>query len=177
VLIFITDKISEHNYLAVGSKTPEKSAKTKGNKLRKKCKEIMESQGCSLDKYTFINWMEDIDPNPYYRGELEYIENLYKNNEKFRLDIHQRTKEALACFIKGRDNGQHDAYTTESLDIEEGAKYLLEELACLSVLHQIYDNCNKYVLVYHRATPLIDNYFEGFYDGQYRPWLGSYTFP
>lgn len=176
-MLFNTEKISEHNYKAVGSKNPEKSARAKGAKLRNKCKRAMESNGCSLEKYTFINWVEDVDPNPHYREALQYIKTLYQKNEAFRLDIQALTKEALACFLNGRNNGQQDEHTAETLDLEEGAKYLLEEFAFFSVLHHIYDDCDRYVHVYHRATPTLDKYFEGFYDGVYRPNFGSFIFP
>jgi len=172
------DKISEHNYRAVGSKNPEKSARVKANRLRNKCKDVMKTMRCTTQKYSYINWMEDIDSNPEYIQAFEYVKDLYQKNDQFRYEIQETTEAALISMRNGREKGQTDSENTcSSVDVEEGVKYLLKELAFFDALPHIYDRCEKFVFVYHRAWPVLETYFEGIYDGLYRPSLGFVIFP
>ncbi|KXJ06569.1 uncharacterized protein LOC110253722 [Exaiptasia diaphana] len=176
VLLFIPDKILEHNYKAVGSKNPETSARVKSNRLRNKCKEVMQSIGCQAEKFTFISWTTQVQSNPYYDKAYQCIRELYLKNDQFRVEIQESTRAALTCMTNGRESGQQDSSNETFIDINEGVIYILKELAFLDALQHIYENCQEYVFVYHREWPILEKYFDGFYDGISRSSLGFLVF-
>ena len=101
------------------------------------------------------------------------IRDLYQVNDGFRRDIQDSTAAALRCMKIGRENADGSCSDSESgADIEEGVKYLLKELAFLQTVPNIYKNCDRFVLVYHRSWPVLEKYFGGYYDGVVRPCLG-----
>ena len=175
-LLFIPEKISEHNYRAVGSTKPEKSARVQAKRLRNKCEEVMKCINYSPHKYSYVNWTEHIDSNPEYYKALDYVKDLYQNNHNFRSEIQQTTEAALVCMKTSRESFAVDGQSPTNVDVEEGAKYLLKELAFFDALPHIYDNCTEYVFVYHRSWPVLEKYCEGLYDGLVRPSLGFVVF-
>ena len=172
------DKISEHNYRAVGGRNPEKSARVKANRLRNKCEAA--KQRCEIrDKSVeYINWKRDVETSSFYIDALDYVMHLYEVNEEFRKDIQESTQLALVSLKNGREKSMSSAESGEStkpIDLKEGVKYLLKELAFLSVVPHIYDACEEFVIVYHRKWPLLENFFNGEYDKVSRPFLGFYV--
>lgn len=180
VLLFMPDKISEHNYRAVGSKNPEKSARVKANRLRNKCKDVMKKMGCDEGKYSFVKWVEEVESCPAYTEAFQSIKDLYQRNDEFRFDIQESTEAALVSMKNGRENGPAGPASSSTdaptVDVEEGAKYLLKELAFFDVLPRMYKNCEEFVFVYHRPWPVLEKYFCGFYDGIAKPCLGFLVF-
>ncbi|XP_031571880.1 uncharacterized protein LOC116305998 [Actinia tenebrosa] len=175
VLLFMPDKISEHNYKAVGSKNPEKSARVKANRLRNKCKEVMKQMGCEERKYSYVKWVEEVESCPAYTKAFQNIKDLCQRNDEFRCDIQESTEAALISMKNGRENASGPT-DTPAIDLEEGVKYLLKELAFFDVLPKIHRNCEEFVFVYHRPWPVLEKYCCGFYDGIVKPSLGYVVF-
>ena len=180
VLLFIPDKIAEHNHRAVGSKNPEKSARVKANRLRNKCKEAIQSSGLSEASYSYVKWMEEVETCRKYEDALKDIKHLYQVNDEFRAETRDATEAALLRRLKNsRENGggNKDNGASESTpDLEEGVNYLLKELAFFVAVPNIYENCEEFVVVYHRSWPVLEKFFSGCYDGVVRPCLGFVVF-
>ncbi len=180
VLFFIPDKISEHNYRAVGSKNPEKSARVKGNRLRNKCNEAIQSSGLCRANYSFIRWTEDVESCPHYQKALAGIQDLYEVNDEFRADIRESTEAALRCLKNGREKGgpnkENEIAEENAVDLKEGVLYLLKELAFFVAIPSMYENCDEFVFVYHRSWPVLEKYFAGGYDDIEKPSLGFVVF-
>ena len=180
VLLFIPDKISEHNYRAVGSKNPEKSARVKANRLRNKCNEAIQSSGLCHDTYSFVRWTEDVESCLEYHKALADIQTLYEINDEFRADITEPTEVALKCFKNGREksgsNKVNERPEENAVDLKEGVLYLLKELAFFMAIPSVYENCEEFVFVYHRLPSVIEKYFAGGYDGIVKPSFGFVFF-
>lgn len=181
VFLFIPDKISEHNYRAVGSKNPERSARIKCNRLRNKCNEAIQSSGLRDVSHSFIRWTEEVESCHEYKKALENIKNLYEVNDDFHNDVRQSTVVALRCLKNGREKGGSDeenksAEADSNVDLDEGVQYLLKELAFFLAVPNIYKDCNNFVFVYHRPWPVLERFFGGFYDGVEKPSLGFVVF-
>ena len=58
------------------------------------------------------------------------------------------------------------------IDLEEGVKYPLKELAFFSVVSHVYDHCEEFVFIYHQRWSVLEKYFDGEYDNISRPCLG-----
>lgn len=180
VLLCIPDKISEHNYRAVGSKNPEKSARGQGNRLRNKCNEAIQSSGLCDANYSFIRWTEDVESCPHYQKALADIQGLYEVNDEFRADIRESTEAALRCLKNGREKGgsnkENEIAEENAVDLKEGVLYLLKELAFFVAIPSIYENCDEFVFVYHRSWPVLERYFAGGYDDIEKLSLGFVVF-
>ena len=179
-MLFIPDKISEHNYRAVGSKNPEKSARVKANRLRNKCNEAIQSTGLCHATYRFIRWTEDVESCPQYHKALANIQGLYEENDEFRADIRESTEAALRCLKNGREKGgsnkENEIDEENTVDLKEGVLYLLKELALFEAVPSIYENCNEFVVVYYRFWPVLERYFASGYDDIEKPCLGFVVF-
>ena len=174
-MLFIPDKISEHNYRAVGSTEPERSARQEANCLRNKCQQAIHSCGIQNESVEYINWSRDVEESSSYISALQYVKNLYEVNDQFRIEIQESTKLALLSMKRGRERNVAESSKNSAIDLEEGVKYLLRELAFFSVVGDIYESCEKFVLVYHRRWSVLEKYFDGRYDNVPRPCLGFYV--
>ena len=175
VLLFLPDKISEHSYQAVGSKSCEKSARRNANLVRNKCNEAIQKAGLHEISYGYINWMEEVETSKEYEMALNSVKNLYQVDDEFYADIRDSTEAALRCLRSGREKGGGNSKASDNeamLDLEEGVKYPLKELAFLAAVPSIYEDCEEFVLVYHRPWPVLEKFFDGGYDGIARPYLG-----
>lgn len=171
VKMFLPDVIGQHNYRAVGSANPERSSRVKANRLRNKVKSVMSANNLSNGKFKYVDWVKDIESMPKYEESLVYIRELYATNENLREDVRETTEVALNCMAKGRTKGESDSTSVE-IDIEEGAQYLLKELAFFLCLQSAYDNYEEFVMIYHRDWPVLENFFHGHYDGIRRRYMG-----
>jgi hypothetical protein len=151
----LPDKISEHNYRAVGGRNPERSARVKSNRLRNKCKEAILS--CGIQGAEFVNWSDDIETSTAYIDALNYVRQLYEVNSQFQKDVQESTQISLVSLKNGRE------------------KTVLESGENAAVVSDIYESCEKFVLVYHRPMPLFEKYFDGGYDSISRTSLGLYV--
>ncbi|XP_028412875.1 uncharacterized protein LOC114535761 [Dendronephthya gigantea] len=175
IMMFIADKISEHNYRAVGSKNPEKSARVKANRLRHKCEEAIRSCQMQDDSVEYINWVRDVESSSHYVDALKYVKHLYEVNDQFQKDVKECTQPALVSMKHGRERSMPEG-SDAAIDLDEGVKYPLKELAFFSVIRDIYEGCEEFVFVYHRPWSVLEKYFDGGYDNVSRPSLGFYVF-
>ena len=165
------DKISEHNYRAVGSKNPEKSARLQANCLRNKCKKAILS--CGIERAEFIDWSHDVEISTSYTDAFNHVKHLYQVNNQFQKDVQESTQSALVSLKNKREkNMTSEMNENMAIDMAEGVQYLLKELAFLSVVSDIYENCEKFVFVYHRPWPVLEKFFDGGYDKISRTSLG-----
>lgn len=178
MLLFIPDKISEHNFRAVGSKNPEKSARIKGNRLRNKCNEAIKSSGLCDISHHYIRWTEEVETCPEYIEAYQYVQEMYQASDEFQTDIRESTDAALRCLKNGREKPGEGSCVKESevgqstLDLAEGVKYLLKELAFFEAVPSVYESCQEFVFVYHRSWPVLEKFLGGCYDGILRRAVG-----
>lgn len=175
ILLFLADKISEHNFRAVGGKNPEKSVREKANSLRNKCKEAIRSCGIQNESAVYINWSDDVETSASYIDAVKYVTHLYGVNDQFRKDIQELARHALVSLKNGREKSMPDKSKNGEIDLEEGVQYPLKELAFFSVVSDIYESCEEFVLVYPRRCPVVERYFDGRYDNISRSCLGYYV--
>ena len=97
---------------------------------------------------------------------------LYQANDQFQKDIKESTCSALVSLKNGREKSMPKDSEETEIDLEEGVKYPLKELAFFSVVDQIYKNCEEFVFIYHRRWSVLEKYFDGEYDSISRPCLG-----
>ena len=94
-----------------------------------------------------------------YEKALNTVKTLYEINDKFRTDIRESSETVLRGFKSGRKRGGDD---DEMFDLDEGVKYLLKELAILTVVPRIWKDCSEeFMLVYHRRWPVLERFCEG----------------
>ena len=167
--MFIPDIISEHNYRAVGSNNPEKSARVKANRLRNKIKALFQSKQIDADMFSYVDWKADVETCPQYQDTLDEVRTLYKTNHKFHTDVFETTQMALESMVAGR--GQHQ---TQNIDTEEGVNYLIKELAFFASLPEIFTKFSSYTFVYHAEWPVLTKFLAGMYDGITRPCLNFF---
>ena len=164
----------------MGSKNPEKSARIKGNRLRNKCNEAIQGNAFCLANYSFVRWTEDVESCHEYDKALVDIKDLYETNDELRNDINESTEAALKCLRNGREKGgynkENENTDGDAVDLNEGVLYLLKELAFFVAVPSIYKSCNEFVFVYHRSWPVLERYFNGYYDGIEKPSLGFVVF-
>ena len=136
--------------------------------------------GLSDTMYSLVNWMEEIESNSAYVEALLNIKDLFKRNDEFRFEVQDITAAYLRCKQNRPRNGGNevDGSITEGkdFDIEEGAKYVLKELAFFHSLSNIYERCERFVFVYHRSWPVLEKYFGGHYDNEVKSSLGFVIF-
>ena len=66
----------------------------------------------------------------------------------------------------------HPSISKDHYDVMEGANYMLKELAFLFSVPSIYGGYDKYVFVYHKRWPVLENMFNGIYDNKVRTCMG-----
>lgn len=148
----------------------------KANRLRNKCQEAIGTNGLGEASFRYIRWIEEVETCQKYHEAYKEIQELYQRNEEFQADIKQSTEMALGCLKKGREKAveSHNKKNedAETVDLEEGVKYLLKELAFLEIVPSIYESCQEFVFVYHRSWPVLEKYMNGYYDNIPKPSLG-----
>ena len=175
ILVFIPDKITEHNLRAIGSTNPERTARQDANYLRNKCKEVIRSCGIQNESVVFINWSDDVESSASYINAVEYVTHLYRVNDQFQKNIQELAQHVLVSLKNSRQKSMTDNSKNGEIDLEEGVKYTLKELAFLSVVGDIYESCEEFVFVYPRRCHIIEEYFDGKYDNVSRSCLGFYV--
>ena len=173
-MLCIPDIISEHNYRAIGSKNPRRSAKTQANYIRNKCEKAKKACGLENEWLPYVNWSSEVEISPAYVKALSYVKHLYEVNETFRSDIRDSTELALDSLWKiGRRGLFNEA---RSFDFDEGVLYALKELAFFTVVPEIYEACEECAYIYHKHCGWLERFFDGEYDGIVRPYFGFYVF-
>ena len=161
VLIFIAPETAEHNYRAVGVRNPQKEARIQGRKLQNKCNEAVQNSDLCNASYSYVKWVDEVESCPQYQKALEDIKDLYKENDKFRNDVREPTEAALRglqkSLGKGASNTGNEA-EEQKVDVDEGALYLLTELAFFMAVPSIYEKCDEFVFVRSSMQQLLDSF-------------------
>lgn len=163
VKIMIADMPMRHTYRARGytSAQAEKKARLNGNTLQNHSQRTIDE--IAEGNVSLIEWKDEIDPQEAYQAELSRIASLYKNKPSFRQDVRYTTRQVLEGKLK-------PGVTIESA-IDEGAYYLIKELAFLSVSPKIF-NTERIAYVYHNRWEIYEDFINGKYDGNKRDDLG-----
>lgn len=127
--MFIAGKISEHNYRAVGSKNPEKSARVNAKEIRRKCEEAIQSCGITNELVEYTNWSREVETSKSYIDALSYVKKLYEESYLFKTDVQESTRLALKSLYKSRVKNKPEKLENRVIDLEEGVQYCLKELA------------------------------------------------
>ena len=144
------------------------------NRLRNKCKEAIQGTALQDTPLKYVDSTTEVESFEEYEKAINTVKNLYEMNDKFRTDIRESTETVLKSLKSGRKSGGDD---DEMFDLDEGVKYLLKELAILTVVPRIWKDCSEeFVLVYHRPWPVLERFFDGNYDGIPKSYLGFVVF-
>jgi cyclo(L-tyrosyl-L-tyrosyl) synthase len=159
--IMIPDKPYVHNYLALGYSQieAERKARLNGATLRNHSSRAIGTTA----NVKILSWAKDIEPKQAYRDELKRLKRIASINETFR----NATREATRQVIQGKLKPGKKVEPA----IDEGIKYLLEELAFLSASPQILAT-PEVNYVYHNRWPIFEQFVEGKFDGKPRKDLG-----
>ncbi|KAJ7393358.1 hypothetical protein OS493_006329 [Desmophyllum pertusum] len=131
------------------------------------------------DKISEHNYRADVETCHEYNKALADIKDLYEANDEFRDDIRESTEAALRSLKNGRGKGgnkKNELAEESAVDLKEGVQYLLKELAFFVAVPSIYENCEEFVVVYHRSWPVLERFFAGCYDGIEKPSSGFVVF-
>lgn len=146
-----------YTYLAIGYN--EEKARTKArlgsNRLVNHTVRAIDG-GKNMD---IVNWNDEVYNNKNYQESLTEIMNLYLENQKFREDAKETTKQVLEEKTKDQINLERAT--------EIGVTYLLQELAFVLVSPSIF-NVSKTVYIYHRQWPIFEKLINGKYDWRER---------
>ena len=83
-----------------------------------------------------------------------------------------RERQALGGENNKEDHSVNGLGVNSDYDVIEGSNYLLKELAFLLSIPSIYGGFDRFVFVYHRPWPILENLFNGVYDGEVCEALG-----
>ena len=114
-----------------------------------------------------------------YQKCLDYVRNLYQRNDQFHADIRDPTEITLKSFRNNCEKGGDGNKGSDGkvvLNLEEGIQHLLKEIAFLSAIPCIYEDCQELVFVYHRLCLVMEKFFNGCYHGTVRPYFNYFVF-
>lgn len=166
VIVMAPDEPAEHTFKALGlySEHFKRKARLNANLLQNRARRVIGNlinKGIKTD-FKVVEWTDEIIPNPEYQGMLKSMRNLYYNNEVFRNDARETTKEVILNKLS------KNADLEKAID--EAVIYLLEELAFVLASPRIY-NAPKMTYLYHHDWLIYKNLITGRYDKQHRPEL------
>lgn len=160
VIILSPEKPAEHTFRAIGypdNKTRRK-AKLNANLLVNRAKREL-GKIDSKDKFHFVDWDKEIINSPHYKKKYKEIIYLYKNNEEFRHDARETTKEVI-------NDKFHNIREMEKA-IDEAVLYLIEEFSFILACPEIYES-KKVSYLYHQNWEIFEDFIKGKYDGKNR---------
>jgi cyclo(L-tyrosyl-L-tyrosyl) synthase len=161
VCIFMPDVPAIHTYKGLGYSEikAEAKARRQGRRLTNYAKRAIEKIQLENTKVKFkvIDWNETINPDSGYRSALSEMNKLYTENLDFRKEIHEETTRVVKNHLK-------EGIKLEDA-VEEGARYVLEEVAFLSASSKIFGK-KQISYIYYMNWPLLENFIGGAYDGK-----------
>jgi len=161
IIILSPDEPAEHTYLALGyeEKNAKRKAKLNSNLLKNRAKraiEILKKEG-NKTNFKIIEWTNEINKQKNYQEELIKIQKLYNSNISFQKDTKEITKKVM----------ENKSITNQNINIDEGVKYLIKELAFVIVTPIIY-NTHHVTYIYHNEWTIFQKLIDGEYDGKQR---------
>lgn len=152
VFIMIPDKPAVFTLMSFGYS--EDKARTKArlesNRLQNKCNKIINDH--NLGNIEIVTW-SDIESNPQYIERLQNIMQLFKENDTFRADVEDTTKEVLK-------NNSTTLDETQALKI--GVNFLFQELAFIAYADKIL-RVKEIAYLYHSTMPVFKEIVNGKY--------------
>ncbi len=159
IIIVIPDYPTISTFEALGYTTQQakKEALSKGKNLYNRCSYSIDLLNASQNTQhiKIINWECDIENNPAYQQQKQYLNNLYVTNNEFYEDVNEAVKSILKDRIK------------KTIDLEKAcgiaSSYLIMELAFMLASNEIFDA--EYIgEIYHKPWPLLFNLLNNKYD-------------
>lgn len=160
--IFIPDIPAIATYVALGY--PENIARREkaipqGNAFRNRIRKAIDQENININNISIFDWKkENIENNPEYKNQYDYLKNLYIKNDDFKKDINEATSQVLF------DNPFKKKTITES-DIEIGTHYIISEFAFMLFLPFYKKEYSSFIYGYHKPWPVWEKFIDGFYDG------------
>lgn len=163
--IFIPDIPAISTYIALGY--PENIARKdkaipQGNSFRNRVRRVISDQKLDAERIHVFDWQkEEIENNAEYQKAFEYVSDLYRDNNDFKLDIRSATESVLI----------HNPFKKKEItapDIEIGTRYILSEFAFMLFLPEYLHKYKNFVYGYHNAWPVWEKFIAGAYDGNPR---------
>ena len=157
VYIWVPDVPAEHTYKALGY--PADKARSKahkyGNNLKNHSARAIEEVSLMYPDipYVIMDWNSQIEPEQDYQKQLDYIYKLYLENKEFYDDVRAETARVI----------QGIAHKVTESALDEGAQYLLKEIAVCGAMPTIFHS-NNIAVLYHRHCKLFEKFFSGVYD-------------
>jgi tRNA-dependent cyclodipeptide synthase len=164
ILVLSPDKPAIHNFLSLGydEKEASRKARLNANLLKHRAERViakLKKKGTKANLFTIADWDKEISNNKTYLENLDQITQLYDNNPEFRKDARKATQKF--CLTK-----EKHGWTTKKT-IDEGVKYLLEELAFVFASPKIY-GLSSVAYLYHKEWLIYKNLIRGQYDNRLR---------
>ena len=162
IIVMAPDQPAEHTFRALGYEGNEvrKKARLNANLLQNRARRAIAKLG---DRFTVVEWMDDVANDKEYLARYEQILKLYEHNDAFRTDARETTSKVLISKSK-------EVLSDKTLD--EGVKYLLKELAIVGASPKMYDTVSI-AYVYHHRWPIYEKFVDGTYDRKMKKELGS----
>ena len=160
IILISPDKPAEHTFKALGY--ADNKARRKANLNAKLLKNRAERELKKLknqDKFSFVDWENEIINHPEYKKRYKEVTTLYNNNSTFREDARETTKRVI-------DNKLQNVVDLKKA-IDEAVLYLIEELSFVLSCPLIY-GVQKVNYLYHQNWEIYENLIAGKYDGKKR---------
>ena len=184
--MFVPDVIAEHSYRAIGSSKPEKLARKKSKDILRRLKSVLTTSTIPRSfEISYVDWKKEVETSPEYIKQLDDVTKLFNNSKQFYNDTLEIVDAALESLWKwkmsgkgidrsdilrmdGKDEAPYEKAAASSkakdYDVIEGANYILKEYAFFLAIPSIYTDFDKFVFVYHKRWPVLENLINGVYD-------------
>lgn len=160
IIILSPDKPAEHTFRALGylESKAQKKARLNSNLLKNRAERALKKIK-DQEKFSFIDWENDIVNNSEYKKKYKEIISLYGGNSKFRKDARETTKKVI--------ENKFSIDTNVEKVIDAAVLYLIEELSFILACPSIY-GFEKVVYLYHQNWKIYENLIAGNYDNKKR---------
>jgi len=160
VIMLSPDKPAEHTFRALGypDNKARRKAKLNANLLMNRAKRELKKLK-NHDKFSFVDWEDDIVDNSEYKKKYAEVDKLYKKNIEFRTDVRNITKEVIGDKFNEIKNMKNAT--------DEAVLYLIEELSFVLASPFIY-GAEGASYLYHQHWRIYENLIDGKYDGKRR---------
>ncbi len=165
-IVMVPDVPAEHTYKALGysGNKARQKARLNGNTLQNHCKRAIGSlEDHVKDRFSVIEWTQDVEGNPIYGQAIREIKELYWSNPHFSESARRETRSVLEPKLK--DSGGIGPA------VQEGVWYLLKEFAFLRACPLMFD-LERVAYLYHKPWGIFEDYVNGVYDGRIHHGLG-----